>query len=194
MWTLRGLVLLGLLAASYQRSRPTHYENTFATGDELELRVYLSEQLRFKDFNNSAALIWHATGMRYDMSSAGDIETTVQVNVTQHMLNNGSMYCHSFFTKVGKSPDPKALGSYDRWSSTHTIMSMITHAERLKPIGLYNLLTGEPRRGRRRCATPPTRPRRRACRKVNSSRTGSRRCTCSWWSTRRPSRWTRCPT
>ena len=144
MWTLRGLVLLGLLAASYQRSRPTHYENTFATGDELELRVYLSEQLRFKDFNNSAALIWHATGMRYDMSSAGDIETTVQVNVTQHMLNNGSMYCHSFFTKAGKSPDPKALGSYDRWSSTHTIMSMVAHAERLKPIGLYNLLTGEP--------------------------------------------------
>tara|TARA_B100000768_G_scaffold157451_1_gene155518 strand:- start:30 stop:740 length:711 start_codon:yes stop_codon:yes gene_type:complete len=144
MWTLRGLVLLGLLAASYQRSRPTHYENTFATGDELELRVYLSEQLRFNDFNNSAALIWHATGMRYDMSSAGNIETTVQVNVTQRMLNNGSMYCHSFFTKVGKSPDPKALGSYDRWSSTHTIMSMVTHAERLKPIGLYNLLTGEP--------------------------------------------------
>ena len=144
MWTLRGLVLLGLLAASYQRSRPTHYENTFATGDELELRVYLSEQLRFNDFNNSAALIWHATGMRYDMSSAGDIETTVQVNVTQHMLNNGSMYCHSFFTKAGKSPDPKALGSYDRWSSTHTIMSMVAHAERLKPIGLYNLLTGEP--------------------------------------------------
>ena len=141
---LRGLVLLGLLAASYQRSRPTHYENSFATGDELELRVYLSPQLRFNDFNNSAALIWHATGLRYDMSSAGNIETTVQVNVTEHMLNNGSMYCHSFFTKAGKSPDPKALGSYDRWSSTHTVMSMIAHGERLKPIGLYNLLTGEP--------------------------------------------------
>ena len=141
---LRGLVLLGLLAASYQRSRPTHYENSFATGDELELRVYLSSQLRFYDFNNSAALIWHATGLRYDMSSAGNIETTVQVNVTEHMLNNGSMYCHSFFTKAGKSPDPKALGSYDRWSSTHTVMSMIAHGERLKPIGLYNLLTGEP--------------------------------------------------
>ena len=141
---LRGLVLLGLLAASYQRSRPTHYENSFATGDELELRVYLSSQLRFNDFNNSAALIWHATGLRYDMSSAGNIETTVQVKVTEHMLNNGSMYCHSFFTKAGKSPDPKALGSYDRWSSTHTVMSMIAHGERLKPIGLYNLLTGEP--------------------------------------------------
>ena len=141
---LRGLVLLGLFAASYQRSRPTHYENSFATGDELELRVYLSSQLRFNDFNNSAALIWHATGLRYDMSSAGNIETTVQVKVTEHMLNNGSMYCHSFFTKAGKSPDPKALGSYERWSSTHTVMSMIAHGERLKPIGLYNLLTGEP--------------------------------------------------
>jgi len=146
MWMVvtRVLVLLGLLVPSHQRNRPTHYENTFANGDELELRVYLSEQLRFNDFNNSAALIWHATGMRYDMSSAGDISTTVQVAVTEHMLNNGSMYCHSYFTKAGRSPDPKALGTYDRWSSTHTIMSMIAHSERLKPIGLYNLLTGEP--------------------------------------------------
>ena len=100
---LRGLVLLGLLAASYPRRRPTHYENSFATGDELELRVYLSPQLRFNDFNNSAALIWHATGLRYDMSSAGNIETTVQVQVTEHMLNNGSMYCHAFFTQLTRS-------------------------------------------------------------------------------------------
>ena len=87
---MRSVVLvLGLLVPT--RSRPTHYENTFSPGEELELRVYLSQQLRFNDFNNSAALIWHATGLRYDMSSAGDISTTVQVNVTEHMLNNGSM-------------------------------------------------------------------------------------------------------
>jgi hypothetical protein len=140
------LLVFGALPSSVRaaRSRPTHYENTFQPGDELELWVYLSPYLRFSDFNNSEALLWHATGLSYDLSSTGEITTTVQVNVTAHMLGNGSMFCHSYFTKAGYSPDPRALASYDKWSSTHTVMSMIAYGERLKPMGLYNLLTGEP--------------------------------------------------
>ena len=41
-----------LACVSAAKRQPTHYENTFAPGDELELRVYLSPQLRFSAFNN----------------------------------------------------------------------------------------------------------------------------------------------
>ena len=132
-----------LLHAAQRGGRPTHYENTFAAGDELELRVYVSPSLRFADFNDSEALVWHATGLTYDMSS-GAMEHEVAVPVTEHMLRNGSMYCHAYFTKAGYSPDPRALATHDRWASTHTVMSMVARGERLKPIGLHNLLTGEP--------------------------------------------------
>ena len=139
---LLGVPLL-LHVAAGARGRPTHYENTFAAGDELELRVYVSPQLRFSDFNNSDALLWHATGLTYDMSS-GAMSQDATVAVTEHMLQNGSMYCHAYFTKAGYSPDPRALATYDRWASTHTVMAMVARGERLKPIGLHNLLTGEP--------------------------------------------------
>ena len=51
---LAALLLLAAHAAA--RSRPTHYENTFAPGEALELRVYLSPTPRFADFNNSCLL------------------------------------------------------------------------------------------------------------------------------------------
>jgi hypothetical protein len=122
--------------------RATHHENSFASGTRLELRVFLSPTRHFSAFNDSGALVWHDTDFTYadDFTARS---TTVQVPLTEQLLSNGSLFAHVFVSKQGASPDPKH-GSYERWSSTGTTAELVVYDKPLEPIGLYNLLTGEP--------------------------------------------------
>ena len=124
-------------------ARPTHHANVFVAGDKLELRVFLSSsRAPFTDFNNTDALLWSDTSLAY--SEAGSsLEKTVHVPLTERLLSNGTMFAHMFITKAGASPDPQH-GSYDRLATTSNSFDLVGFSERLKPRGLYNLLTGEP--------------------------------------------------
>ena len=142
----RMLLLFTLLALLYAakkaKARPTHHENAFVATDKLDLLVVVSSSPRFTSFNDSSALIWKQEAMEY--ATFADREHTVQVPISKSMLNNGSLFAHVYVSKVGYSPDPKALSTYDRWATTHNIHELVAYGERLKPIGLHNLLSGEP--------------------------------------------------
>ena len=141
---LRPLLTLLLAALLYaaKKGRPTHHENAFAAADKLDLRIFLSSSPRFTAFNDSSSLIWKQEGMVY--ADFSDREHHVQVPITDGMLRNGSLFAHVYVTKAGFSPDPKALETFDRWATTHNIHELVTYGERLKPVGLHNLITGEP--------------------------------------------------
>ena len=128
--------------AAARGARPTHHENTFAENDLLDLRVFVSASPRFTSFNDSDALVWHETGVAYGDGFAAR-ERTVQVPITDALLANGTFYAHLFVTKADASPDPRH-GRYDRWASTSAVYEVVAYGTRNEPIGLHNLITGEP--------------------------------------------------
>ena len=104
------LALLLTLAASATVHARVH-TNTFNEDDAVDLRVYLGPSVRFSDFNNSDALIWSASSLRYSTSSP-ELTATVSVPITAALLANRSLFAHAFFTARGASPDPMAA-AYD---------------------------------------------------------------------------------
>ena len=139
--TVRDTCALLLTLATVRAARPTQLENAFSKGDLLDVAVYVSATPRFVDFNSSDALIWAESSIPYDI-----VETrtaNVKVPLTEHLLSNGTLYAHAFFTKQGASPDPKR-SSFDRWATTGATIALVGHDAMLKPLGLYHLLTGEP--------------------------------------------------
>lgn len=129
-------------ALAIAAARPTVHENTFKDGDKLELRVFLTDMPRFNAFNDTTKLVWHSKGFEYTAGFEAQT-TTIEVPVTGVLLANGTLFAHTFVTKLGASPDPWADG-YDRWSSTYAMHELVVYGERLKPTGLHNLLTKEP--------------------------------------------------
>ena len=137
------LVTAACLAASGAAARArTHHENSYKEGERFDVRVFTSSSLRFSGFNDTAALLWHEEGLEYTATFA-TCEKTIDVPVTAALLANQTLYAHIFVTKAGKSPDP-LHGSFDKWATTYAAMELVVFGERLKPIGLHNLLTGEP--------------------------------------------------
>ena len=136
------LVIVAAAAIALAKQRPLYHENAFKESDALELRVFLSDSPRFSDFNNSEALLWHEEKLVYHEKLAA-LEHTVEVPITDAMLANNTVYAHMFVTKAGASPDPRH-GSYDRWATTSTVQELIGFDKRNEPIGLHNLITGEP--------------------------------------------------
>ncbi|KAL1511182.1 hypothetical protein AB1Y20_005997 [Prymnesium parvum] len=124
------------------RARPTHFENSFSPSDVLDLRVFLSPTVHFTMFNDTSALKWFETDIPYDMA-AEERSIELQIPTSDHLRANHSMFAHTFMSKKGAAIDPKDP-AYDRWSVTHNVFSLTTAGERLKPLGLYKLLTGEP--------------------------------------------------
>eukprot|EP00962_Isochrysis_galbana_P015279 scaffold4389_cov92-Isochrysis_galbana.AAC.1 len=123
-------------------AKRTHHQHTFTPGEPLELRLYLSESPRFRGFNASEP-VWVEQGIPY-LVDAAERTREVQVPMTPHLLANGTLFAHAFFTRQGYSPDPSAGGTYDPWATTMLTTSLVAFAERQQPMGLKKLLTGEP--------------------------------------------------
>ena len=133
------LLCAAALAAS---GRPTHHVNTFAENDLFDLAVFASPSERFTAFNDTDALIWRSEGFTYSQAFAAR-EESVEVALTDELLNNGTFFVHLYVTKSGASPDPRH-GSFDRWATTYAGYQIVEFGARNEPIGLRNLLTGEP--------------------------------------------------
>jgi hypothetical protein len=123
-------------------AKRTHHQHTFTPGEPLELRLYLSESPRFRGFNVTDP-VWTERGIPYSVD-AGERTRAVQVPVTPHLLANGTLFAHAFFTREGYSPDPSAGDAFDPWATTMLTTSLVVYAERQRPTGLKKLLTGEP--------------------------------------------------
>jgi len=76
-----------------------------------DLHVYVSENLEFRDFNDSSALVWIQKDLSYGdfesgENSDGTFSFSAQLPTTQRFRNNGSLYLHAYIVRSGKSPDP----------------------------------------------------------------------------------------
>lgn len=144
MWRPTRVGALVVLVALAAAGRSRFYENSYTDGQRFDLRVYLSSADYFSDFNNTEALLWSEEGLTYTAAFA-ERTKEVRVPLSDRLLErNGTLFAHIFVTKAGRSPDPRAKASYDKWATSAAAHQLVSWGERLKPRGLYNLLTGEP--------------------------------------------------
>ena len=98
--------------------------NLFTNGILFDLHVFLSEDPEFVDFNDTGALIWTKKDLVYgDWESGPDGDGTytfsTEIEATEALQNNGSIYLHSFVGKIYlhsticriKNIESKSLGS-----------------------------------------------------------------------------------
>ncbi|KAL5567432.1 hypothetical protein UlMin_030596 [Ulmus minor] len=81
--------------------------NLFQKAEPLDMWLYLSENEKFNDFGNEAALVWHETNIPY---AAWGPESTRLLSVkyypSEAVKHNGTLYAHVFFARSGYPPDP----------------------------------------------------------------------------------------
>ncbi|WCJ30599.1 hypothetical protein M5689_012147 [Euphorbia peplus] len=81
--------------------------NLFQKGDTLDMWFYLSEQEKFKDFNNEGALVWHETNIPYAVWKPESTRTlSMKYYPSENVKHNGTVYAHVFFARSGYPPDP----------------------------------------------------------------------------------------
>ena len=140
LWWIRWLLICATIV--HAARRPTHHENAFAENQAFDVRVFVSSSPRFTAFNDTNALIWHESNFEYTQNFKA-VEKEVEVPLTDALLANGTLFAHLYVTKAGASPDPRH-GRFDRWATTSQVHQIVSYAARNEPIGLYNLLSGEP--------------------------------------------------
>ncbi|XP_065873645.1 uncharacterized protein [Euphorbia lathyris] len=81
--------------------------NIFQKGDTLDMWVYLSEQEKFKDFNNEGALVWHESNIPYAVWRPESTRTlSLKYYPSESVKHNGTVYAHVYFARSGYPPDP----------------------------------------------------------------------------------------
>ena len=124
-----------------RRRRPTHHLNTFSETDKFDLSVFVSNSPRFTAFNDTDALIWHAEGFSYTQafSARGECGGAADRRAAgqRHALRSPLRH------KGGRIAGSRH-GRFDRWSTTSAVYQIVAYGSRNEPIGLRNLLTGEP--------------------------------------------------
>ena len=122
--------------------------NLFVNGTIFDLYVFLSEDPELIDFNDTQSLIWMKDGLVYgDWYSGpngdGTYTYSTQIEASEALQKNGSIYLHTFVVKNGKSPDP-ATGK-GRFSKKWTMYKsrMMNKFKKKYYAKTANLLTGE---------------------------------------------------
>uniref|UniRef100_A0A8C3XAK2 CLPTM1 regulator of GABA type A receptor forward trafficking n=2 Tax=Passeriformes TaxID=9126 RepID=A0A8C3XAK2_9PASS len=121
--------------------------NLFPKDTLMDLYVYISEHEHFTDFNVSSALFWEKRDLVYGDWTSGEnsdgcYEHFGEVDISQSVQRNGSIYVHVYFTKSGFHPDPRQKSLYRRLATVHT-SRMINKYKRRRFQKTKNLLTGE---------------------------------------------------
>ncbi|XP_016124036.1 cleft lip and palate transmembrane protein 1 homolog [Sinocyclocheilus grahami] len=121
--------------------------NLFTKDTLMDLYVYISENEIFTDFNNTEALFWYQQDLVYGDWTTGESgdgchEHYQELDLSEGVKQNGSIYIHIYFTKSGFHPDPKRKGQYRRLSTVHSTR-MLNKYKRRKFLKTKNLLTGE---------------------------------------------------
>ncbi|GFO07340.1 cleft lip and palate transmembrane protein 1-like [Plakobranchus ocellatus] len=134
-------------AKSASSARPS--SNVFEKFEPLDMYVFVSEQETFTDFKNEAALFWLKRGIVYGdwvggPNEDGSFQKHGQIEASEAVQNNGSLYIHVYFVKEGKSPDP-----VDRASKMYSKRFTAYRSKRLNKFKKrrfhksVNLLTGQ---------------------------------------------------
>lgn len=120
--------------------------NMFPKGSIFDMYVYLSESEKFEDFANPESLYWHLPSIEYGNWEFGDdhdgtIIYKNQIQLTEHMQNNGSIYLHTFFTEAGRSPNPADKETYSKRRTFSTFKRLNKFSKKVYKT-TKNLLTG----------------------------------------------------
>lgn len=123
-------------------------KNRFPLGTEMSLWVFVNEEEMFTDFSNPDALFWRKDGLVFgDWTSGVDkdgiFSFSNELNLSENVQNNGSIYMHTYLTKSGYSPS-KSLeeGIYDSDNVVYRSKRLNRYKKRtIKKT--QNLLTGK---------------------------------------------------
>lgn len=85
--------------------------NMFTNGTDIALYIYLTENEKHTDFKQSN-LFWMKEDLVYGdwysgISGDGTYTFESDINISDNLKNNGSLYLHGYVTRMGYSPDPK---------------------------------------------------------------------------------------
>lgn len=121
--------------------------NLFENGTIFDLHVYISEDLYHVDFNDPNSLIWLQEGLVYGdwyggRDGDGIFTLNTQIKASERLMNNGSLYLHTYVTKAGRSPNPAAGEDFAGRNMGHA-QGMITKFKRIKRTKTHNLLAGD---------------------------------------------------
>ncbi|XP_052865446.1 putative lipid scramblase CLPTM1 [Anopheles cruzii] len=121
--------------------------NLFENGTVFDLHVYISEDLYDVDFNDPNSLIWLQEGLVYgDWYSGRDADgiytIRTHIKASERLMNNGSIYLHTYVTKTGLSPNPAAGAEFAGKNVGHA-KGMLSKFKRIKRTKTHNLLAGE---------------------------------------------------
>ncbi|KRT78761.1 hypothetical protein AMK59_7732 [Oryctes borbonicus] len=120
-------------------------KNMFTNGTDIALYIYLTENEKHTDFKQSN-LFWMKEDLVYgDWYSGthgdGTYSFEKDINVTDNLRNNGSLYLHSYITQMGYSPNPRDK-NFAKQEICY-VKKAINKYKKLKASVTKNLLTGE---------------------------------------------------
>lgn len=120
--------------------------NFFENGTMFDLFVYVSEDFEFKKFNDPSALVWFQDGLVYGdwysgKNGDGMYTRSTRIKASEKLMNNGSIYMHTFITKTGKSPDPSAGDEYAGFETGYS-RRQLNKFKKIRYQKTQNLLTG----------------------------------------------------
>uniref|UniRef100_A0A182K1E8 Uncharacterized protein n=1 Tax=Anopheles christyi TaxID=43041 RepID=A0A182K1E8_9DIPT len=121
--------------------------NLFENGTVFDLHVYISEDQYNVDFNDPNSLIWLQEGLIYGdwyggRDGDGIFTLNTQIKASEQLMNNGSIYLHTYVTKTGLSPNPAAGEEFAGKNVGHA-KAMLSRYKRIKRTKTHNLLAGE---------------------------------------------------
>lgn len=122
--------------------------NLFQEGMSFDLYVYISEQHEFGEFDIPERLVWKKEDLLFGNWNQGPSEDSIfeidtQISVSDSVMNNGSLYLHTFLVKAGKSPDPSAGKSLFSKKWTAGKKQQLNKFMKRKYKKTANLITGE---------------------------------------------------
>lgn len=128
------------------KSRITAW-NLFDNGTMFDLHVYISEDPAWVNFNDPSSLVWLQEDLMYGdwyggRDGDGIFTINTQIKASERLMNNGSIFLHTFVTRAGKSPNPNAGADYAGKLMGYAT-GMLSKYKKIKRVKTHNLLAGE---------------------------------------------------
>lgn len=121
--------------------------NLFENGTMFDLHVYISEDPLYVDFGDPNSLVWLQEDLMYGdwyggKNGDGIFTINTQVKASERLMNNGSIFLHTYVTRAGKSPNP-AAGDEFAGKNMGYASGMLSKYKKIKRVKTHNLLAGE---------------------------------------------------
>eukprot|EP01135_Chromosphaera_perkinsii_P000160 Nk52_evm56s32 gene=Nk52_evmTU56s32 len=127
----------------------------FKPHDYVNVDFYVSEEDKIKIGAGSGAIPIYSVSdfeignWKQGPGQDGKFLSDVQIDVNQHLANNGSLYMHVFVYKKGYDPNPDSQ-DYDPTGVMYRHVKMNIHRRRIKVAQTQNLMAGNLLTGKRR--------------------------------------------